>query len=65
MFGVYDGIKKPLIENYDVNPNLSKSIAGIVAGTVEAVLMVNSQINQYLWNNLFIYFSHLSESKLS
>ncbi|CAO1414431.1 unnamed protein product [Diamesa tonsa] len=48
MFGVYDGIKRPAIEYYDMNPYLAKCIAGMVAGTVEAILMPFERIQTIL-----------------
>lgn len=38
MFGVYDHALRPLLD-YEVNPYLAKTIAGVVAGSVEATLM--------------------------
>ncbi|CAG9576073.1 unnamed protein product [Danaus chrysippus] len=38
MFGIYDECLQPLL-HYDINPHLSKMIAGVVAGCFEATLM--------------------------
>ncbi|XP_073947060.1 uncharacterized protein [Choristoneura fumiferana] len=38
MFGVYDECLQPLL-NHNINPYVAKSVAGVVAGCVEATLM--------------------------
>ncbi|XP_041974335.1 mitochondrial nicotinamide adenine dinucleotide transporter SLC25A51 [Aricia agestis] len=38
MFGVYDESLQPLLD-YNINPYIAKSLAGIIAGSVEATLM--------------------------
>lgn len=48
MFGVYDGIKRPAIEYYQMNEILAKCLAGMVAGTIEAVLMPFERVQTIL-----------------
>lgn len=48
MFGVYDGVKKPSIELYEMNEYSAKCFAGIVAGTFEAILMPFERIQTIL-----------------
>lgn len=48
MFGVYDAARRPLIEDYNVNPYSAKIIAGCVAGTVEAFIMPFERIQTLL-----------------
>ena len=48
MFGVYDGIKRPMIENVGMNVYSAKILAGMVAGTFEAVLMPFERIQSIL-----------------
>lgn len=47
MFGIYDECLQPLL-NYKVNPFIAKSIAGIVAGSVEATLMPFERVQTLL-----------------
>ncbi|KAG5682532.1 hypothetical protein PVAND_011879 [Polypedilum vanderplanki] len=48
MFGVYDGVKKPAIEHFGINEYSAKCIAGIVAGSVEAILMPFERVQTIL-----------------
>lgn len=48
MFGVYDAIKRPAIEYYHVNQYTAKCLAGIIAGTFEAVLMPFERVQTIL-----------------
>lgn len=48
MFGVYDGIKRPAIEYYHMNQYSAKCLAGIIAGTFEAVLMPFERVQTVL-----------------
>lgn len=48
MFGVYDGTRRPLIEYYGMNEYAAKTIAGMMAGTVEAVLMPFERVQTLL-----------------
>jgi len=48
MFGVYDGTKKPLVETFNWNPYPAKVVAGLTAGTVEAVLMPFERVQTIL-----------------
>ncbi|XP_013196168.1 mitochondrial nicotinamide adenine dinucleotide transporter SLC25A51 [Amyelois transitella] len=47
MFGIYDECLQPLLK-HDVNPYAAKSIAGIVAGCVEATLMPFERVQTLL-----------------
>lgn len=48
MFGVYDGTKRPLIEDMHWNEYNAKIVAGITAGTVEAILMPFERVQTVL-----------------
>lgn len=48
MFGVYDGVKTPMINELNWNPYFAKTVAGLFAGTVEAVLMPFERIQTVL-----------------
>lgn len=48
MFGVYDGVKRPCIEHYNINEYSAKCIAGIISGTFEASLMPFERIQTIL-----------------
>lgn len=48
MFGVYDGIRRPAIEYYHMNEYTAKCLAGIIAGTFEAVLMPFERVQTIL-----------------
>ncbi|CRL01950.1 CLUMA_CG015275, isoform A [Clunio marinus] len=48
MFGVYDGVKRPAIEYYGMNEYSAKCLAGIIAGTIEAVLMPFERVQTIL-----------------
>lgn len=53
MFGVYEGTKRPLIENLEWNAYNAKIAAGITAGTVEAVLMPFERVQTVLADSKF------------
>lgn len=53
MFGVYDGTKKPLIDDMGWNPYSAKVVAGLIAGTVEAVLMPFERVQTILADATF------------
>ncbi|XP_053669824.1 mitochondrial nicotinamide adenine dinucleotide transporter SLC25A51 [Anopheles nili] len=48
MFGVYDSTRRPLVEYCHVNPYTAKTVAGMAAGTVEAVLMPFERVQTLL-----------------
>jgi Mitochondrial carrier protein len=48
MFGVYDAIKRPSIEYYHMNQYSAKCLAGMVAGTFEAVFMPFERVQTIL-----------------
>ncbi|KAF5286354.1 hypothetical protein FQR65_LT12648 [Abscondita terminalis] len=48
MFGVYEEVRRPLIEEANINPYYAKIIAGIVAGSTEAILMPFERIQTIL-----------------
>lgn len=48
MFGVYDGVKTPMINELNWNPYIAKTVAGLFAGTVEAVLMPFERVQTVL-----------------
>ncbi|XP_049533051.1 mitochondrial nicotinamide adenine dinucleotide transporter SLC25A51 [Anopheles darlingi] len=48
MFGVYDSTRRPLVEYCHVNRYIAKAVAGIAAGTVEAMLMPFERIQTLL-----------------
>ncbi|XP_018325753.2 solute carrier family 25 member 51 [Agrilus planipennis] len=52
MFGVYEETRKPLV-NYGTNPYLAKSIAAILAGTAEAILMPFERIQTLLADSAY------------
>lgn len=47
MFGVYDGVRRPLLQ-FGVNEYRAKMVAGLTAGTVEAILMPFERIQTLL-----------------
>lgn len=47
MFGVYDGTRRPLVER-GMNVYMAKIIAGLIAGTVEGILMPFERIQTLL-----------------
>ncbi|XP_055676952.1 mitochondrial nicotinamide adenine dinucleotide transporter SLC25A51 [Lutzomyia longipalpis] len=53
MFGVYEGTRKPLVENLNVNPYVAKVWAGIIAGTVETALMPFERIQTLLADSAY------------
>lgn len=52
MFGFYDGTKRPLIE-CGFNPYTAKILAGLAAGTVEAILMPFERIQTLLADSTY------------
>uniref|UniRef100_A0A182XVC0 Uncharacterized protein n=1 Tax=Anopheles stephensi TaxID=30069 RepID=A0A182XVC0_ANOST len=48
MFGVYDSTRRPLVEYCNVNPYTAKTVAGMVAGTFEAMLMPFERVQTLL-----------------
>lgn len=48
MFGVYEGTKRPLIEEFAWNEYNAKIVAGITAGAVEATLMPFERVQTVL-----------------
>jgi hypothetical protein len=48
MFGIYDGVKRPAIDYYHMNQYTAKFLAGMIAGTVEAVLMPFERVQTIL-----------------
>lgn len=48
MFGVYDGTRRPLVDYCGMNQYWAKTIAGISAGTVEAILMPFERVQTLL-----------------
>ncbi|XP_052888252.1 mitochondrial nicotinamide adenine dinucleotide transporter SLC25A51 [Anopheles moucheti] len=48
MFGVYDSTRRPLVEYCHVNPYTAKTVAGMVAGTFEAMLMPFERVQTLL-----------------
>ncbi|XP_045761497.1 uncharacterized protein LOC123864831 [Maniola jurtina] len=63
MFGVYDECLQPLLE-YKVNPYVAKTVAGVVAGCVEATLMPFERLQTLLihpkYHNQFKNTAHAS-----
>lgn len=53
MFGVYDGVKRPAIEVFEMNQYSAKCIAGMVSGTFEAVLMPFERIQTILADSFY------------
>ncbi|XP_050520864.1 mitochondrial nicotinamide adenine dinucleotide transporter SLC25A51 [Daktulosphaira vitifoliae] len=62
MFGTYDAIQRPLA-NSNMNPNLSKAIAAMMAGTAEATLTPFERVQTLLqdnhYNKQFINMRHV------
>ncbi|XP_053694866.1 mitochondrial nicotinamide adenine dinucleotide transporter SLC25A51 [Sabethes cyaneus] len=48
MFGVYDGTRRPLVEYWGMNQYSAKTIAGLMAGSVEAILMPFERVQNLL-----------------
>lgn len=48
MFGVYDGVRRDLIEELNFNIYPAKIIAGVAAGTVETILMPFERVQTLL-----------------
>lgn len=53
MFGVYEGTRKPLIEQLNFNPYAAKTAAGIVAGSVETLLMPFERVQTLLADSAY------------
>lgn len=53
MFGVYEGTRKPLVEQLNLNPYSAKMLAGIVAGSVETVLMPFERVQTLLADSAY------------
>jgi hypothetical protein len=53
MFGVYDGVKRPSIEQYGMNEYSAKCLGGMVAGTFEALLMPFERIQTILADSAY------------
>lgn len=53
MFGVYEGTRKPLVEQLHLNPYSAKMLAGIVAGSVETVLMPFERVQTLLADSAY------------
>ncbi|XP_055305445.1 mitochondrial nicotinamide adenine dinucleotide transporter SLC25A51 [Sitodiplosis mosellana] len=62
MFGLYDGTKRPLVK-LGLNEYLAKGIAGITAGTVEAILMPFERIQTLLADSHYhTHFKNTSQA---
>lgn len=48
MFGVYEEVRRPLMQRTNLNPYFIKAIAGMVAGSTEAILMPFERIQTLL-----------------
>lgn len=53
MFGVYEGTRKPMVEQLGYNPYTAKILAGIVAGSVETVLMPFERVQTLLADSAY------------
>lgn len=63
MFGIFDATRRPLVENFNVNPYVAKSIAGLVAGTVEAAIMPFERVQTLLADSTYHkYFRNTHEA---
>uniref|UniRef100_A0A034VUK9 Solute carrier family 25 member 51 n=1 Tax=Bactrocera dorsalis TaxID=27457 RepID=A0A034VUK9_BACDO len=59
MFGVFDGSRRYLIDNFNINAYTVKIIAGITSGTVEAVLLPFERIQTLLAHSKYhAYFAN-------
>lgn len=50
MFGVYEEVKRPLIEDYNVNAYVAKTAGGLISGSCEAILMPFERVQTLLIN---------------
>lgn len=53
MFGVYEEVRRPLMLHTNFNPYVSKSVAGLIAGSLEAILMPFERIQTLLVNRSY------------
>lgn len=53
MFGVYEEVRRPLMDEVKINPYCAKAIAGIVAGSTEAILMPFERIQTLLADSAY------------
>lgn len=53
MFGVYEGTRKPMVEILCYNPYKAKLLAGIVAGSVESILMPFERVQTLLADSAY------------
>lgn len=59
MFGVFDGTRRYLVEDYRLNDYGAKVIAGVVAGSVESILLPFERVQTLLADSKFHqYFSN-------
>ncbi|XP_034112305.1 mitochondrial nicotinamide adenine dinucleotide transporter SLC25A51 [Drosophila albomicans] len=59
MFGVFDGTRRYLVEDYRLNDHGAKVIAGVVAGSVESILLPFERVQTLLADSKFHrYFSN-------
>lgn len=59
MFGVFDGSRRYLVEDYRLNDYGAKVIAGVVAGSVESILLPFERVQTLLADSKFHqYFSN-------
>lgn len=53
MFGVYEGTRKPMVEQLNYNPYTAKLLAGIIAGSVETILMPFERVQTLLADSAY------------
>ena len=53
MFGVFEGTRKPMVEELHFNPYTAKILAGIVAGSVETILMPFERVQTLLADSAY------------
>lgn len=53
MFGVYEGTRKPMVQQLNFNPYTAKILAGIVAGSVETILMPFERVQTLLADSAY------------
>lgn len=63
MFGVFDGTRRYLVDDYKMNPYKAKVIAGICAGTVETVLLPFERVQTLLAHSK--YHEHFANTQLA
>ncbi|XP_013107152.1 mitochondrial nicotinamide adenine dinucleotide transporter SLC25A51 [Stomoxys calcitrans] len=61
MFGVFDGTRRYLVDDYYMNPYKAKIIAGIAAGTVETVLLPFERVQTLLAHSK--YHEHFANTQ--